>query len=56
MEVGHYEEIKTGIASRMRGLKNTEKQRVNWTAWKDSCPGNKLCSVNLEALSKSCNV
>jgi len=56
MEIGHYEEIKTGIAFLMRGLKITEKQRVNWMAWKDSCPGNGLCSVNLEALSMSCNV
>ena len=56
MEVGHYEETKTGIASRIRGLKNTEKQRVNWMASKDICPGNELRSVNLEALRKSCNV
>jgi hypothetical protein len=56
MEVEHYEEMKTGIASRMTGLKNIENQWVNWMAWKEGCPSIKLCSVKLETLSKSCMV
>lgn len=56
MEVEHCEEMKTGIVSRMRGLKNSENQRVKWMVWKEGCPGNKLCSVKFETLSKSCIV
>jgi hypothetical protein len=56
MEIEHDEEMKTGIASRMRGLKNIENQGLNWMAWKEGSPGNKLRSVKFETLSKSCIV